>query len=533
MTTHLLRPASLALLVGLGCGDEAASPAVEPTPDVAAPRDSAAPGAPEDTGDASAPPAPVDGPPAFPGAEGFGAAATGGRGGRVLTVTTLEATGPGSLQAALDETGPRTIVFAVTGVVKGVPILSHGDVTLAGQTSPGGITLRGLLIQGDMVCEDPDCPLPMVFPENFIVRHVRLRPAGLEDPNGAGDGLRLHHARRGILDHISIGNAADEAVQISFASDITLQWSLLAETLGEHAEFGGMLINYSDPARGFPLTRLAIHHVMWNRIVGRVPEISRENVPDDGVMALELSNNVLHDAERPIYLAAHNPQDGAPRHHALNLVANHVSADPAVPETYGLLAIEGGPAPMAMTPASSAFLQGNTHSLTPERSDWQLVYCCNDFRATATADLPWPSNRVPPAFARAERLPFPPITYSPGGRALAVALAERAGAFPRDPMDRRLMADPLAGTFAGASQAVNPANDALSSDWRSPPTPPADRDGDGMPDTWEADHGLDPDDAADGNATTLSTPELGVAGYTNLEVYLHARALAVVEAGRR
>jgi hypothetical protein len=527
-----LTHAPLTLLLALvGCGGDSPQP-TEPAQDAAVQGDDDAHAADDASpDDVEAPPEAAL--PAFPGAEGFGASATGGRGGRVLTVTTLEASGPGSLQAALDEEGPRTIVFAVTGVVKGVPILSRGDVTVAGQTSPGGVTLRGLLIQGDEVCEDPDCPLPTIYPENFIVRHVRLRPAGIDDANGAGDGLRLHHARRGILDHVSVGNADDEAAQISFSSDLTLQWSLLAETVGGHAEFGGMLINYSDPARGFPLTRISIHHVMWNRIFGRVPEVSRENVPDARVMELELSNNVLHDAERPIYLAAANPQTEAPLHYALNMVGNHVSADPAVPESYGLMSIELGPGPMSLTPASSAFLSGNGHSLTPDRADWQLVYCCNDFRETATSDLPWPSNRTPPPFARADRHPFPPITYSEGGRALVVALAERAGAFPRDPMDRRLMADPLAGTFAAASQATNPSNDALSSDWRTPPTPPSDRDRDGMPDAWEADHGLDPDDAEDRNATSLSLAELGVEGYTNLEVWLHARSIEVVEAGRR
>jgi hypothetical protein len=469
---------------------------------------------------------------AFPGAEGFGASATGGRGGRVITVTHLSASGPGSLQAALDETGPRTIVFSTSGVVEGVPILTRGDVTIAGQTSPGGITLRGLLIQGDEVCEAPDCPLPTVHPENFIVRHVRIRPAGLDDPNGAGDGLRLHHARLGILDHVSIGNAEDEAVQISFSSDITLQWMLLAETLGSHAEFGGMLINYSDPARGFPLTRITIHHTMWNRIFGRVPEISRENVPDPEVMALELSNNVIYDAERPIYLAAANPQNNAPLHQALNLVGNYVAPNPRTPETYGLLAIEFGPAPMSLTAESSAYLADNHHALAPDRSDYQLVYCCNDFVVTPTEGLPYASNSPLPSWGRTERHPFPAITYSRGDASLVTELANRAGAFPRDPMDDRLMSFPRSGTFESANKATNPKNDALSSHWRNPPGAPADGDGDGMPDAWEVENGLDPALSADGNQTDLSLSTLGVGGYTNLEVYLHARAVEVLTGGR-
>lgn len=127
--------------------------------------------------------------PAFPGAFGFGAEARGGRGGRVLRVTTLAASGPGSLQAALDEQGPRTIIFDISGLIDAVIFLRHEEVTIAGQTSPGGIAVRGLMIQGDSVYEADGCPLPSVAPEDFIVRFLRIR-----DPlaDGAdGDSLRL------------------------------------------------------------------------------------------------------------------------------------------------------------------------------------------------------------------------------------------------------------------------------------------------------------------------------------------------------
>jgi hypothetical protein len=72
--------------------------------------------------------------PAFPGAEGFGAIATGGRGGQVIVVTTTAASGPGSLQDALDQSGARYVVFAVSGVIDTQIHLSHGDVTIASET---------------------------------------------------------------------------------------------------------------------------------------------------------------------------------------------------------------------------------------------------------------------------------------------------------------------------------------------------------------------------------------------------------------
>ncbi len=85
-------------------------------------------------------------PPAFPGAEGFGAATRGGRGGRGCHVKTLAHAGDGSLQACLDASGPRIVVFDVSGVIEGPLEVKHGRLTIAGQTAPGGITVKGGLV---------------------------------------------------------------------------------------------------------------------------------------------------------------------------------------------------------------------------------------------------------------------------------------------------------------------------------------------------------------------------------------------------
>ncbi|NDD30982.1 MAG: hypothetical protein EB084_22230, partial [Proteobacteria bacterium] len=411
--------------------------------------------------------------------------------------------------------------------IEGVPEMLHGDVTIAGQTSPGGITLRGLMVEGDSVCEEPGCPLPTTAPTNFVIRHLRLRPGTFDSGVGGGDGLRLHHAANGIVDHVSVGNAQDEAIQVSFTHDVTIQYTLLAETIGAHVEFGGMLLNYSDPARGWPLTRLSIHHNMWNRIFGRLPEVSRENVPDGGVMDLELSNNVLWDVQRPVYVASANPQTGAPLGYRLDMVGNYSAQDPRRAESYGLMAVEMGPDPQrpSFTSASSVYLHGNGMNRAPGLSDWSLVYNANDLlEAAATGGLPYPDGQRPSNAVDVGH-GFPAITYAASTDALVTDLSAHSGAFPRDPMDRRLMADPAARTFSGTDPAVNPAGDTIALDFTpsTAPAAPVDTDGDGMPDAWEVANGLNPSDRLDGNATTLSLSRMGVEGYTNLEVYLDAR----------
>lgn len=467
--------------------------------------------------------APVAGLKAFPGAEGFGAMATGGRGGKVIEVVNLNPEGPGSLQEALDQTGKRTIVFRVSGLIDAVIQLRGSDVTVAGQTSPGGITLRGLRIENDeSICEAEGCPLPSFTPSNFVVQFLRLRPGGTTD-----DGLRFHRARNGIVDHLSVGNAEDEAVQVSFASDITIQNSIIAETLGEHADLGGMLLNYTDPTRGFPLTRLSIHHNTFNRIVGRMPEVSRENPSADGTtMQLEVSNNLYYDPGFPMWIGntsvVNSPSEGYTQHplyYQANFVGN-LYAGTAQNLKMGMFTLEGALSPdQDYLPASTPtriFMKDNQINLHPTVKDFQLVYCCNDFDQ-AVQDMSMPFASRLPGWAQTTRHAFPEVTYTPTAQLTAYAL-QNTGVFPRDPMDTRLMSFVQKGTFDPALRSVNPAGDTVKLP-ASMPAAPADTDHDGMPDFWETSNGLNPA-LADQNGTGLSQAKLGTAGYTNLEVYL-------------
>ena len=439
---------------------------------------------------------------AFPGAEGFGAYATGGRGGSVVYVTNLNANGPGSLQWAIDQPGARYILFKVSGLINTQIHLTNGDVTIAGQTSPGGITIRGL-VTDESPYQDQDVRAPADFAENWILQHIRIRP-GATGP--ADDGLRLRYTRNAIVDHVSIGNAVDEAIEISYSNNITVQNTLLAETVGGHSFYGGILMNYSNPAYGFGLDNVSLHHNVFNRIEGRLPEGSRESAAAaNSFMNLELSNNLYWDPRFFVALAVDSgvaSGGSRPIYWKLNAVNNlfHTANN----FRNGMFDDQ-----ILNVARNELFVSGNKMDLYPSRSDYQLFFCCNDYPDQTSPDAT--SRR---AQARTTRHPFPAITYTPTDQ-LRTVLLNTAGAWPRDPMDTRLMSFVASNTISSAPSNTNPAGDALLLPFSgAAPVAPTDTDSDGMPDTWEIANGLNPG-VANANGTTLSA-----AGYTDVEIYL-------------
>src|SRR6185436_4018340 len=119
--------------------------------------------------------------PAFPGAGGAGQWAKGGRGGKVIAVTNLGDAGPGSLRAAVETPGPRTVIFRVSGTIELTKALrvAHPFLTIAGQSAPGdGICLKGHELQ-------------IGNTHDIVIRHLRCRP---------GD----HTSKAGDIDAISM-----------------------------------------------------------------------------------------------------------------------------------------------------------------------------------------------------------------------------------------------------------------------------------------------------------------------------------------
>ena len=154
---------------------------------------------------------------AFPGAEGYGRFAVGGRGGKVIEVTNLNDSGPGSLRDAVDQSmGARTIVFNVSGNIKLASrlVVNQPYITIAGQTAPGeGITISR-------------APIGLTGNDG-VIRFLKVRIGG----GTTYDGMGLTGANHSIIDHCSISWTIDESFSSRGSHNITLQRTLISEAL--------------------------------------------------------------------------------------------------------------------------------------------------------------------------------------------------------------------------------------------------------------------------------------------------------------
>ena len=454
--------------------------------------------------------------PAFPTAEGFGANTTGGRGGDVVYVTNLNPSGPGSFNDALAMNKPRYILFKVSGVVTvssrwdDIAQIRYGNVTVAGQTSPGGIIVRGFLSDNSKNTNR----------DNVVIRHIRSRPDGL----GLDDAFRVIQCKNVIIDHCSFGHGGDECLQIGNDSNYTIQNCIFTETLGAHYDRGGILIKYSTPE--FPNNNISVHHNIWNRLFGRTPLVSCDDnslAPrcQSGPFNLEVSNNLMWDAGYPMQFSGRF-LDGTPQgfHYNLNCVGNYFYVRPAY--VFGMFE------PFAQ-PDNNLFLSNNRINIYPKYSDYQLTYCCNHFYNDN------PNNSTPKGNVLDARHPYPVITYHES-TALPDYMVKNAGAFPRDSMDRRLMkyvANRKIDTTGWSRSGENGVIDAHLFDWTIAPVIPADTDLDGMPDYWEERAGLNsrvPDHNGNILAKTVFKDYCkDDTGYTNLECYLNILSDSLVD----
>jgi pectate lyase len=269
-------------------------------------------------------------PVAFPGAQGFGAASRGGRGGKIVRVTSLESSGKGTLREALWMSGPRIIVFEVGGMIdldgKSLSV-REPFVTIAGQTAPApGITLvrGGLNIQG----------------HDVIVQHLAVRPGDGGRPKKSGwevDGITTFEAHHVMIDHCSCTWATDECLSASgerFAGDSPEQWRMQTshDVTISNCIIAEALSN-STHSKGEHSKGTLLHDNTSNvTVIGNLyaSNVERNPLAKGGVRAMIVNNWISNPGRRAIHcsLAESEWKGHAPQTCRLSLVGNVLEHGP-------------------------------------------------------------------------------------------------------------------------------------------------------------------------------------------------------------
>lgn len=427
---------------------------------------------------------------AFPSAEGFGKAAKGGRGGRVIKVTNLNDAGAGSLRAAIDAEGARTVVFEVSGtiVLESGLLVQNPFITIAGQTAPGqGIQLRvnpaanyAAFTVGTSENTTTD----------VIVRYLKVRPGPGKRDSVNGDGIQILGGERIMIDHCSIAWATDEVFSAWYGpKNVTLQNSIVAEGLYESIHKKG--IHSMGNLIGDDSERFSIHRNLMISNSQRNPLINSKK----GLF--EVTNNVIYNWR--YFGAVFSSQGSGDDRVEVNLLNNFFKAGP---ETR----LNRYEIQMGKPNSSVLYLNGN---LSPRRTslnedEWMGVGLSNSF------EKPAPKEGYQSLAAFETPLAADEATLT-AKKAYEEVLADVGASFPfRDSVDQRLIRDVIEGT----GKSVNHPDEVGGWPELGSSTPPLDSDGDGMPDDWEKSYGLDP--LADDGASDKNSD-----GYTNLEEYLN------------
>ena len=450
---------------------------------------------------------------AFPTAEGYGKFTVGGRGGKVIEVTNLNDSGEGSLRAAVEAEGPRTVVFRVSGTIglKSDLRIKNPYITIAGQSAPGdGICIKRypLIISADEV----------------IIRYIRVRLG--DEAFKDADAVSSRYVKNLILDHVSASWSVDEVMSIYHGEYTTVQWCLVAESMfnsnhptkNNHG-FGGIWgSNYST-----------YHHNL-------IANNSNRNIRfASGCGNTDYRNNVVYNWGFESTYGAEAQQRGNSKFNFsnVNVVANYYKPGPATlpgkmshqiaapwsrngDSDYGKWYIADN-----VMVGSQEVTNDNWKGVVPSLTAIKGVQEKNPNNLEAIPGLkldnPWPAMAISQQTAEE--------AYN--------SVLEHAGASlpKRDAVDLRIIDEVRNGyaTFEGPSYEkhykvsdtskncgiIDSQNDVGGWPELNSNPAPTDSDHDGMPDGWEKKNGLNPNDADDRN-------NVGKDGYTMLEKYLNS-----------
>jgi len=425
--------------------------------------------------------------PAFPGAMGWGSDTIGGRGGTVIKVTNLNDSGSGSLRAALTASGPRIVIFRVGGTINlSSPIwVGNPYLTIAGQTAPGG----GILIRGPNQQGGDGHPSIAIQTHDVIIRGLRIRDTGKSTIEVLGPSTNTYNV---IIDHNSLSWSTDtitgnwglwhhvtwsyNIISEGIYNDIGQSWGLSAGTLNG---IGGACTGADH---------LSMHHNLYIHNNERNLHINHP------IPYFEWINNVVFDWRQ------YGLGSASPGYYVGNLYVATSGSMTNYDFFIGELG-EGCPFPDA-----SVYLAHNVnpHRPTDSGDEWLAV---NGGSGSYRTNIP------PYSLSGVTEDDVTTIKSK-------LTASNGAGAYvpSRDAVDVRVINDVINGTPADGS-----GNGWWFRDYNMPSpwptiasgTAPTDTDGDGMPNSWENSHGLNPNDASDANAIAAS-------GYTNIEEYINS-----------
>ena len=426
--------------------------------------------------------------PAFPGAEGGGMYARGGRGGIVLEVTNLNDSGPGSLREAIMNPNPRIIIFKVSGTIELESMLEITSpfLTIAGQTAPGdGICLKNY-------------PLHITGTRDIVVRYLRIRPGVASGLRGSElDGIEIRTSSNVIIDHCSISWTNDEAANNWHGGrNVTFQWCIIAEPLNKSIHEKGAH-GYGASIGGY---KTSFHHNILSCAIAR--NVSVAGNDQNVTVMLDVRNCVMSNWQQ-------RSCDGKPL--SINLVNNYYKPGPATLENvkrriaridfsehYGFTGLW--------------YIDGNYVEGYPAVSadNWDGGV---DFEQGTSE-------------ARNRRLtPFEvaPVTTQPATEAYELVLNNAGVTVPkRDSWENRIIEQIRTNRFPYGENGIIDSVEQVGGwpELKSAPAP-IDSDKDGIPDDWEIANGLNPNDPSDAN-------KLSANRYTNIENYINSLAAVVL-----